>query len=326
MVFDLLEGVSAFPSVITGGDLESLKRKGLPGNAFAGKSDLLVVEADESDGSLVEYQPQVGLLLNIEKDHKEISELIPLFTKFMSQSKIKVVNIDDVRCEPFTNGAVTFGESIGATYRITNITLKNRSGSFKLNGVDFEVPWPGRYSIQNSAAALTVCASLGYSLESLRKPLSLFTGVGRRFQSCGVKRGVEVIDDYAHNPAKIEAVIKTVQSFSKCVIAVFQPHGYGPARFMRHDFVETFARVLRKSDMLFMPEIFYAGGSVTRDISSLDIINDAKALGVNGSFCANRNELPGIISKVAKEGDCVLIMGARDPSLSSFCNEVFKAL
>ncbi|MBL8028572.1 MAG: UDP-N-acetylmuramate--alanine ligase [Fibrobacteres bacterium] len=326
MIFDLLEGVSASPSVITGGDLESLKRKHLPGNAFAGNSDLLVVEADESDGTLVEYHPHVGLLLNIEKDHKEISDLLPLFEKFMKQSSLRVVNADDSRIAGIVPRSASFGESESAKYRITDIRLSPRSGSFKLNGVDFTVPWPGKYSIINASAALSVCAELGFKLEDLRKPLSVFAGVGRRFQSCGVKRGVEVIDDYAHNPAKLEAAIKAAQSCSKRVIAVFQPHGYGPARFMRHDYVASFVNAMNENDILYMPEIFYAGGSVVKDISSADIVADIKTKGRDSRFVANRSDLPALIAKEAKEGDIVMVMGARDSSLTTLAKSIAAAL
>ncbi len=326
MIFDLLNGISVSPSVITGGELVSLIKRGLQGNAFAGSSELLVVEADESDGSLVEYSPSLGLVLNIEKDHKEIDELVPLFSRFLSQSKLAVVNGDDSRVATISANAIKFGTNNTVDFKITNIELRERTVSFSLNGVPFMLPSPGYHTVMNGAAALTACSALGFRLKDFKEAASRFAGVNRRFQSLGVRNGIEIIDDYAHNPAKVRAAIVTAQKIFKRVLAIYQPHGFGPTRFLRKEFIDSFAEVLRDNDVLYMPEIFYAGGSVIRDISSEDIVKAVVARGKKACFCGKRQDIVTLIGSEARSGDCVLVMGARDASLTHFAMEIIQTV
>jgi len=142
----------------------------------------------------------------------------------------------------------------------------------------------------------------------------------------GQKNGVWLIDDYAHNPAKCAASIEACQPLAKKVIAWFQPHGYGPTKFLRHDFVDEIARVLRPQDEIWMSEIFYAGGTAVKDISANDLIEDLKAKGVNAFFTENRNDFPSVV-RPHFTNDCVLLlMGARDPGLEGYANFVWEHL
>src|SRR6185436_20861644 len=118
--------------------------------------------------------------------------------------------------------------------------------------------------------------------------------------------------------AKLAAAIATAQARagSGRVLAVYQPHGYGPTRFLRPDFVATFSRSLRPEDRLWMLEIYYAGGTATRDFSSADIVAEIASLGTNAEFAPTRERLVARIAEEARPGDLVLVMGARDPSLT----------
>src|SRR6185312_14232356 len=146
-------------------------------------------------------------------------------------------------------------------------------------------------------------------------------------QSLGVARGVEVVDDFAHNPAKITAALVTAQARATGrVLAVYQPHGYGPTRFLRDDFVRTFASTLRPDDRLWMLEIFYAGGTATRDFSAAEIIAEIAAKGAHAEFAPSRQWLIARIAEEARPGDLVLLMGARDPSLTELARAILAAL
>jgi UDP-N-acetylmuramate--alanine ligase len=163
---------------------------------------------------------------------------------------------------------------------------------------------------------------LGVALDDMAGPLATFAGIGRRFQAVGTARGVEVIDDFAHNAEKITAAIRTAKLRAERVLAIYQPHGYGPTRFLRRDFVATFSHELGPDDRLFMLEIFYAGGTATRDFSSADIVAEISALDTNAEVAPSRDWLVDRIAREARPGDLVLVMGARDPSLSELARSI----
>src|SRR5262249_4695801 len=157
------------------------------------------------------------------------------------------------------------------------------------------LPLPGRHNVENALAALAACGAAGAQLSSMVAPLAAFRGVGRRFQGVGTANGVEVVDDFAHNPAKIAAAVATARARVAArgtgrVLAVYQPHGYGPTRFLRDDLVAAFAAALGPADHAWWLEVFYAGGTTTKDFSSADIVRDlaAAGLGARAAFAESR--------------------------------------
>jgi UDP-N-acetylmuramate--alanine ligase len=140
----------------------------------------------------------------------------------------------------------------------------------------------------------------------------------------GNKKGIWVVDDYAHNPAKCAAAIEACQATSDKVIAWFQPHGYGPTKFLKNDFIDEFAKVLRPDDEIWMSEIYYAGGTAVKDISANDLIEDLNANGVNAHFVEDRVALFNQLIPMLKSNTVLLLMGARDPGLEKFSKEVMK--
>jgi UDP-N-acetylmuramate--alanine ligase len=145
-------------------------------------------------------------------------------------------------------------------------------------------------------------------------------------QTVGHAGGVEVIDDFAHNPDKIAAALAAAHLREKRLLVVFQPHGYGPTRFLRDDLIAAFAAGLAERDILWLPEIYYAGGSVTRDISSADIAAGVTARGRDARFVPDRPEIAAQVVTGARSGDLVMVMGARDPSLTDFCGDILRGL
>jgi len=326
MVFEILRGAGRDPSIITGGDLVVLQDQGLIGNAWAGQSDLLVVEADESDGSLVRYTPAVGVVLNLQKDHKEEAEVSAMFETFRDRIREALVVAEDANVVGLAEAARVrgiavhvYGTGEHAGTRADDLDVGHDTSGFDVDGVRFAVPVPGEHNLVNALAAIAACRAVGVPLADMVEPLARYHGVARRFQLVGRARGVEVIDDFAHNPAKIHAALRTAQRRARGrVLAIYQAHGYGPTRFLRNDLVATFASTLRSRDFLWMPEVFYAGGTAVRDFSAAQLIEDIAARGVAAEFGDSREEIIEQVGTVARPGDLVLVMGARDPSLTDF--------
>jgi UDP-N-acetylmuramate--alanine ligase len=180
--------------------------------------------------------------------------------------------------------------------------------------------------MENAVAAVAAAASAGVSAAVCAEALKNYEGIYRRHQVYGEKAGVWLVDDYAHNPVKCAAAIEACQPVAPKVIAWFQPHGYKPTRFLREDFVKENGKVLRKDDEIWMSEIYYAGGTATKDISAGDLIRDLQEEGKNAFFAEDRNHF---LEQVRPHltGNCVLLlMAARDPSLEDFAKQVWSEL
>lgn len=305
MIFEILEGAGLSPSVITGGALTSLERRGLVGNAWRGKSDLLVVESDESDGTLVRYRPWLGVFLNLSKDHQSLPELEKLFAQF----KMNSANWLDA-----------------GVLRASSVEAGPRGTRFVIDGLRFLLPVPGLHNLENALAAVAACRKAGVSAAECAKALAGFQGVSRRFETVGTARGVEVVDDFAHNPAKVAAALAAAHLRAPRVLAVFQLHGFAPARFLRAEFLDAFASALGPQDVLWLPEIFYAGGTAAKDISAADYARELQARGKDARFLADRSAIPADAAREARPGDLILLMGARDPGLPRFAKDLLAAL
>ena len=330
MIFDIMQYAGMEPSIISGAGLTSIIREGKIGNAKVGKVEWLVIEADESDGSIVQYHPEIGLLLNIEKDHQEIDELMKIFGIFRDNTKGMFItnrsnrlatelstNVDN----DFAIDKVSKAGFIGTDFEQNGLEIQ-----FSVNGTTIKMNTVGRHNMENALAAIAVVNRLGVSFQTCADALIHYEGIYRRHQIIGEKNGVLLIDDYAHNPAKCAASISACQPIAPKVIAWFQPHGYGPTRFLRKDFVEEIAAALRPQDEIWMSEIFYAGGTAVKDISANDLIEDIKQLGKNAFFVEDRNDLVEAMKPHISAPTVLLLMGARDPGLETFAKEVFEKL
>ncbi len=325
MSFEILRGAGRDPSVITGGDLVALQESGYWGNAWAGKGPL-VVEADESDGSLVRYQPALSVCLNLSRDHKSEDEVAAMFRILKRRTREVFVCGEDGIPDDLREGALVFGFGEGAAVRGTHLELGPTSTRFRVDDIAFTLPVPGAHNADNALGAIAACRTLGVALDEMVAPLARYRGVARRFQSLGHARGVEVVDDFGHNPAKIAASLATARLRARRVLAIYQPHGYGPTRFLREGFVDTFATRTAPEDRVWMLEVFYAGGTATRDFSAADLVQDIAARGRNAEFAPSREWLVARVAEVAEPGDLVLVMGARDPSLTLFARDILAAL
>jgi UDP-N-acetylmuramate--alanine ligase len=334
MLFDILQYAGMQPSIISGAGLTSIIKEGKIGNAKVGTGEWLVIEADESDGSIVQYHPEVGLLLNIDKDHQEIDELMQIFGTFKNNTQqLFIVNQSNALAKQLSQNIkqdFSSDENSGAGYIAADFKQDGFQSSFTIHHLLFTTPFTlhamGKHNMENALAATAVAHQLGVDLNVCAEALQQYEGIYRRNQILGNKNGVWVIDDYAHNPVKCAAAIASCQPLADKVVAWFQPHGYGPTRFLRADFVKELAHVLRPQDEIWMSEIFYAGGTAVKDISANDLINDIKALGKNAFFVEDRKDFVEKVRPHLSGNSVLLLMGARDPSLETFSTSVFEKL
>lgn len=329
MLFDILEYAGMDASIISGAGLISIIKKGKIGNAVSGKGEWLVIEADESDGSIVQYHSEIGVLLNIDKDHKEIDILMDVFTMFKNNSKKFIVNQSHYLAKKLSqNSEYDFSADAGLKtgYTASGFNQNGLVISFEINSVLFSMHLVGRHNMENALAAVAVANQMGVDLKLCAEALKNYEGIYRRHQVLGNKKGVWIIDDFAHNPVKCAASIEACQPIAPKVVAWFQPHGYGPTRFLRKDFVEEISKVLRPDDEIWMSEIFYAGGTAEKDISANDLIRDIQQKGKKAFFVENRNDLLTSIKPHLTGNSVLLLMGARDPSLEQFSKQVWENL
>ena len=185
---------------------------------------------------------------------------------------------------------------------------------------------PGLHNVANALAALSVAKACGVSLAEAAAHLGEFSGIRRRLEVVGTANGITVIDDFAHNPDKIAATLETMHAFPGRLLLMFQPHGYGPIRLMRNELVDCFARGLRDDDVLVMPEPVYFGGTVDRSVGSRDIIGDIERHGRKAFAFPDRAACGDALVRLARSGDRIVVMGARDDSLSQFARELLQRL
>jgi len=314
MIFEFLTACGKSPSLISGAPLKRLEQQGLIGNAFSGASNLLVVEADESDGTVVKYAPEAAVVLNVSKDHKSVDELRDLFATLVSRSQWSASNADDPTLASLRT-TLRFGRNSSAAWRPDHEHLLSRSVKLVRNNIEYHLPLPGMHNLENLRAALCVCEYFGCDEQTLAPAVRMFEGVARRFSVTDTVENVHVIDDFAHNPAKIAAAISAARGLSERIIAVYQPHGFGPTRFLRDEYIETFRTTFQGDDSLYLLPIYYAGGTAQKDISSADIIHGLGSVSFKAEAVSDRTELLIKLKVDARPGDSVLIMGARDPSL-----------
>ncbi len=292
----------------------------------------VVAEACESDGTLKDYHPAIGLIHNISRDHGEVEALRPQFEAFARHSARLLVNADCAEAAALGRAvqALTYGTSASADARIEvqSAGPHRAVGALHLEtgAVAIDLPQPGVHNLENAAAAVLVAREIGIPAAVSAGMLARFPGVARRFEVLGTTAdGVRVVDDYAHNGEKLRAAITTAQSGAPRLLAVFQPHGFGPARFLRPELRELLPRLLRPQDRFCYAEIFYAGGTVARDISSQVLAADLPRA-VPCGYAADHAAVVEWVRGAARPGDTVLIMGARDPALPTLARNILAAL
>lgn len=319
------------PTMINGGISLNRYRRQAPSNLLLGRGEECIVEADESDGSIQLYTPDVAALTNISLDHKPLDEIRPLFEDFLNRTRRGIViNADcpETRKLRLTQQNIVSFSARGnqaAAVRATHIKAVRGGVRFKLNGLPVRLPLIGAYNVENALAAAGVGLHAGIPLAESMKALASFKGTRRRLQVIGTRKGVTVIDDYAHNPAKIEAALQALKEYSGRLFVIFQPHGFAPTRLMKDDFIRVLKAALTPQIHFIMPAIYYAGGTTVKDISSDDIIRPLKKAGARADYIPRRADIIPFLAQRLKAGDRVVVMGARDDTLTGFAKDILRA-
>ncbi|WP_414009749.1 UDP-N-acetylmuramate--L-alanine ligase [Sphingorhabdus sp.] len=332
MIGWILTDAGLDPTIMNGAVMKNFVADDAPfASARVGQGDVFVSEVDESDGSIALFAPEVAVLNNVSLDHKSLEELRQLFGDFAKKAKTSVWNADDAETvalvEPLAlAGAISFGFSAQADFRATDIVDLPLGSRFTLNAVgdthDVALIVPGRHNIANALAAIAAATALGVTVAQAVRAIERFNGLARRFDIVGTANDITVIDDFGHNPDKIAATLATLKAFPGRIIAFFQPHGYGPIRVMGAELAGVFADMLGKDDHLILCDPVYFGGTVDKSIGSQSITDAVTAAGQNAEYIPSREDCGNRMVDLAQPGDRIVIMGARDDTLSAFAADI----
>jgi UDP-N-acetylmuramate--alanine ligase len=339
MIGWILTAAGLDPTIMNGAEMKDFAGPDTPfASARVGAGPAFVSEVDESDGSIALYRPTLALVNNISLDHKSMDELRGLFGDFAGRAATAVLNLDNAETAAI---AARLGPDRASTYSLADAGADLLAGPPVLSagGTAFAVTArrtgetaqvrlkvPGRHNMANALAAIAAAGALGVGLTQAAAAISAFTGVRRRLDVVGEAAGVTVIDDFAHNPDKIAATLETLHAFPGRLLVMFQPHGYGPLRLMGEALVDCFAEQLAPDDVLLMPEPVYFGGTADRSVGSGDIAAAVAGRGRNAAALPDRAACGERLLEWARPGDRIVVMGARDDSLSSFAAELLARL
>ena len=322
------------PTVMNGAVMKNFVTPSAPfASALVGDPELFVSEVDESDGSISLYRPEIAVLTNISLDHKEMDELRSLFAGFLNSARKAILNLDDPETRILADlvpgdKCVGYGfDSPGADFMGKGLELTPSGSTFTIiageETTEVELNVPGRHNASNALAAIAAARALGVSVADAASAMARFEGLKRRLETVGVAAGVTVIDDFAHNPDKIDATLATLRAQPGRLLILFQPHGYGPLTKMGDELAQSFAQGLAPDDKLFLPDPVYQGGTVERSRGS-DWL--AEQIGTQAEHVADRAAIGDRLVAEANDGDRIVIMGARDDSLSEFAAELVARL
>ncbi|MBI4168594.1 MAG: UDP-N-acetylmuramate--L-alanine ligase [Acidobacteria bacterium] len=319
MVAQALSGAGLDPTILIGGRLGVLGS-----SAKLGRGDLLVAEADESDGSFLRLTPTIAVVTNIDAEHLDhygsLSRLQDAFVDFLNKVPfygVGIVCLDETRVQEIlprlSRRAVTYGFSAQADLSAARVELKEFRSAYdvllqgkKLGRVVLQVP--GRHSIANSLAAVAVGLDLEIPFETIAAELGRFRGADRRFQLKGEAGGIMMIDDYGHHPAEILATLAAAKKgWNRRTVVVFQPHRYSRVRALLTDF----ARAFYDADVLAVTDIYPAGETPIPGVTAEGV---ARAIEEHGhkdvTLVKDLKDVPGWLKQRAREGDMVITMGA----------------
>src|SRR5690349_16693672 len=300
MIGWILHACHRQPTVMNGAVMKNFVTPSAPfASALVGDPELFVSEVDESDGSISLYQPEVAVLTNISLDHKEMDELRALFAAFVLRAKKAVLNLDDPETRALADvvpesNLVGYGfDSPGAAFMGKDLKLEAGGAAFALEAdgqrYDVHLRVPGRHNAANALAAIAAASAVGVRIEDAAAAIGRFEGLRRRLETVGEAAGISVIDDFAHNPDKIDATLATLRAQPGRLLIMFQPHGYGPLTKMGDELAQSFAGGLAPGDRLYLPDPVYQGGTVDRSRGSDWLVEQVRERGGEAEHIAERS-------------------------------------
>jgi UDP-N-acetylmuramate--alanine ligase len=333
MIGWILESAGRRPTVMNGAVMRNFAGADTPfASALVGDPATYVSEVDESDGSIALYRPDVAVVTNISLDHKSLDELHQLFGDFAAKARVAVINADDAESAPLLAGGnvLRFGFSDAAAVRGSDFEPLPDGCRFTVHFAGdshaARLRMPGRHNAANALAAIAAARALNIPVAQSVAALADFAGLARRYEVLGQAGGVTVIDDFAHNPDKVAATLAAVAELPGRALLFFQPHGYGPLRQMGQELAASFAGGMRDGNRLFVCDPVYFGGTVDRSVGSEALVADIVAGGGDAVHLTTRAACGAAMLDAAKPGDRILILGARDDTLTEFGRELLERL
>jgi len=318
MIGSVLKDSDLDPTIIVGGVVKSIDT-----NSVLGSGDTFVVEADEFNRSFLELAPTIAVVNNIDLEHidcyKDLEDLKNAFIQFANSVPFYgMVSI----CQDSDNAAsiiplidkplVTYGiESDNVDFKAKNIIHSDGKVAFDVvhqkKSYSFSMNIPGSYNVLNALAAISVCKTMGLSIEDISKSLKNFSGVKRRFDIKKHNEMITIIDDYAHHPVEVSSVIEAVKSnWDRRLLVIFQPHLFSRTK----QFHKDFAKALFDADIIFITQIFASREKLDPSISSKRISEHLRELNHENVFDINTESLIEDIKRHYNEGDIILTIGA----------------
>ena len=316
MVGWILAQTGRAPNVVNGAPIVNWCSAEATGSSFVGGGEWWVIEADESDRSLLNLSPDAVVVTNVSTDHFSAAEALQLFRDFSA------------RATEFTLWQAGEAWRHEPAHLIEHTAAGTR---FTLDGIEVVVPCPGIHNAINAVDALRACEQLGVSLADAAAALKKFAGVARRLQVVGRHEGLSVVDDYAHNPEKIRASWAALAAHHDQLVVIWRPHGFGPLRNMLDALAQAFAEVLRQDDRLLLLPVYDAGGTAARSIDSaalrermLQLGVSEKAVVLSASLDAAAESAPTQLRAEASHA-AIVVMGARDPGLPELARRLAQS-
>ncbi len=317
----VLRAAGLDPTVVVGGRMAALGS-----NARLGGGDLLVAEADESDGSFLRLSPTIAAITNIDPEHLDFygtyDALIDAFVDFAQKVPfygLAVLCLDHPTVQEIlpriTRRHVTYGINPQADYSARNVSQHGMHTTFDVFHKgrplgEFVLRMPGHHNVLNALAVVAIADELEVPLDVMKEALSTFGGVARRFTIVGTPRQVTLVDDYGHHPAEILATLDAARNaYNKRIIAAFQPHRYSRTEHLFDDFTRAF----NNADVLYVTDIYAAGEAPIEGITSERLVEAIRGHGHQSvHYISDRQELASAMAREAEAGDVVLSLGAGD--------------
>ncbi len=308
------------PTVVVGGRLKAIGGS----NARLGKSDFLVVESDESDGSFLKLSPIYAIVTNIDREHldhyADLGAIRAAFTEFVNKVPFygaAILCLDDENVQRILPGVnrrtITYGTRAQADLQVLDCSTSHMASTFRLSarGEDlgtFQLNVPGAHNILNASAAIAVARELEVPLEAAREALADFSNPDRRFQIKGQERGITVVDDYGHHPTEIRSTLAAARQCQyKRILVIFQPHRYSRTFHLLDDF----ARCFYQADAVFLLDIYAASEKPIEGVSAEALAERIRAFGHRSvEYVGTVDRAVEAVLAVAREGDLVLTQGA----------------
>ncbi len=309
------------PTIVIGGRLNSIGS-----NARLGQSDVLLAEADESDGSFLKLSPTIAVVTNIDAEHldyyQSLDRIKSTFLEFINKVPfygLSVLCLDDPNVQSLIPGVrkrfLTYGTSAQVDLKVTDVEPRGFGSDFSaiLKGEPlgrFSLQVPGAHNVMNAAAAIAVGLELGLSAAVIREGLKRYAGVHRRFSRVGEAGGVLVVDDYGHHPTEIKATLAAAKSLERSrVVAVFQPHRYTRTR----DLLKQFTTCFNQADLVVLTDIYAAGEKPIPGVTAEKILQGLQEHGHRGVvYVPESDKIVASLLTMVEPGDLVLTLGAGD--------------